>query len=102
MKEEIIKILDDNLDFEFIRGGGIKQFINCKDFDKIAEEIVKLCSLHSAVKSEATLPLREFIEAVSGYVNDQENHEIKRSPARMATIKAVAHWCKRFAVNLSK
>jgi len=49
-----------------------------------------------------SLPLREFKEAVDEYVNDQENHEIKRTPQRMTTIKAVAHWCKRFAEHLAK
>jgi hypothetical protein len=57
---------------------------------------------HIVVKSEATLPLREFMEAVDEYVYEQENHEINRSPQRMATIKCVAHRCKRFAKHLAK
>lgn len=54
------------------------------------------------IKTEKMLPLNQFLKAVDEYVSEQENHILKRDEGRMATIKAVAHWCKRFAETLAR
>ena len=58
--------------------------------------------LFSENTSTTTVPLNLFVNAVNEYVIEQENHLIERSPERISTIKAVAHWCIKFAERLAK
>ena len=41
------------------------------------------------------LKVNKSNESIDMYIQDQENHIIERTPERMASIKVVAHWCKK-------